>query len=66
MTKTKHEFAIAINGVENVEATKLESNNVKNTQPTCMCFNKEESHFPPIIQEQAQETNPMLYTNGVT
>ena len=60
MNKTKLEVVIAISGVEKVEATKLESNNVENTQPACMCVNKEQSLSPLAIQEQAQETNPTL------
>ena len=65
-TETKLEVSIAISGVEKVEATKLEINNVENTQPTCLCVNKEQSHSPPAIQEQTQETYPTLDTDGVT
>ena len=64
-TETKLEVAIAISGVENIEATKLESNNLESTQPTCMCVNTETPHSLPTIHEQAQETNPNLDTDGV-
>ena len=39
---------------------------MENTQPTCLCVNKEQSRSPPAIWEQAQETDPNLDTDGVT
>ena len=39
---------------------------MENTQPACLCVNKEQSHSPPTIHEQAQETDPTLDTDGVT
>ena len=65
-TETKLEVAIAISGVEKVETIEIESNNVENTKPTCLCVNKEQSHSPPTIQERPQEKNPTLDTDGVT
>ena len=53
VNKTKLEVAIAISGVEQVESMELESNNVENTQPTCLCVNKEQTHSSPAMQEQA-------------
>ena len=66
VNETKLEVSIAISGVEKAESMELESNNVENTQQSCMCVNTKHSHFPPTIHEQAQETDPTLDTDGVT